>query len=163
MILINQPGDLFSVSTGLLVHGCNCLGAMGAGVAAGVRQRYPKAYDSYAAVCASNDPKDLLGKCQYVLIDTASNDMSMNGLIIVNAFTQLAPGSGREVNYEAVATCFEDINRFLISVKREFHRSLTVSFPKIGAGLAGGSWDVIEKIIDVSVSDDFQKVLYVPA
>jgi len=30
----------------------------------------------------------------------------------------------------------------------------------IGAGLGGGNWNIIKKIIDETVSDDFKKILY---
>jgi hypothetical protein len=30
----------------------------------------------------------------------------------------------------------------------------------IGAGLGGCNWNIIEKIIDETISDDFKKILY---
>ena len=153
-------GDLFTVKSGILVHGCNCVGAFGAGVALIVRNIYPHVHEEYVALCKQVDsPQDLLGRVQYVNVPTADGTF-----LIANAFTQLEPGTDyRRVDYEAVAMCFEDINDVLSNHHIAAGISdLTVSFPKIGAGLAGGSWDVIEKIIDVSVSDEFRKVLYVP-
>jgi O-acetyl-ADP-ribose deacetylase (regulator of RNase III) len=46
-------GDLFA-TPGLhaFAHGCNCAGAMGAGVAIEFRRRWPRMYDEYVARCA---------------------------------------------------------------------------------------------------------------
>jgi O-acetyl-ADP-ribose deacetylase (regulator of RNase III) len=35
-----------------------------------------------------------------------------------------------------------------------------IIFPKIGAGLGGGDWEIISTIIDVTIPDEFQKTLY---
>lgn len=148
-------GDLLSVEAGFIVHGCNCIGAMGSGVAKVMREKYPEVYEQYAELCenrkSSGRLESLLGTCQYIRI----NDQ----LIVVNAFTQLMPGThARMVNYDAIVSCFEDINIKLTEVE---NINQTISFPKIGAGLAGGRWDIISGIIDTVVSEKFNKNLYV--
>jgi len=147
-------GNLLSVDAGFIVHGCNCVGAMGSGVALAVREKYPGVYTEYARVCAEAERRlcgSLLGTCQFVYVNPQ--------LVVVNAFTQVYPGTdSRKVDYDAVVTCFEEINRF---VDAAVNINQTVSFPKIGAGLAGGRWDVISGIIDTVVSEKFQKHLYV--
>jgi O-acetyl-ADP-ribose deacetylase (regulator of RNase III) len=42
-------GDLFenAYHAQALAHGCNCQGSMGAGIAVGFRERYPKMYEEY--------------------------------------------------------------------------------------------------------------------
>ncbi len=151
--------DIFTATDGLFVHGCNCQGVMGAGVAAGVRAKWPYVYKTYAALCEQEDPKDLLGTIQ--IVSTTEHGHINDAFRVVNAFTQLMPGFGRQVSYDAIATCFEELNSIL-EIYRDNGITYRLIFPKIGAGLAGGSWNVIERIIDESVSDDFEKVLYVP-
>lgn len=51
-------------------------------------------------------------------------------------------GSGRYVNYAAIAKVFTEVFRQVRISK------LPVHFPKIGAGLGGGNWDIIEAIIN---------------
>lgn len=129
-------GDIFSVKKGIIVHGCNALGVMNAGVAKIVKELYPKAYEDYLSFLSSN--RSSLGK---VCFSQVSDD-----LIIANAITQYEYGRKRRyVNYEAVASCFE-----MIGIKgKEYH----VHYPMIGAGLGGGNWNIISTIIDETLID----------
>jgi O-acetyl-ADP-ribose deacetylase (regulator of RNase III) len=47
-------GDLFvnRHQAEALAHGCNCQGAMGAGIAVGFRERYPRMYEEYLLITA---------------------------------------------------------------------------------------------------------------
>jgi O-acetyl-ADP-ribose deacetylase (regulator of RNase III) len=46
-------GDLFvnRYNAQALAHGCNCQGAMGAGIAKGFRELYPDMYEEYHQQC----------------------------------------------------------------------------------------------------------------
>lgn len=46
-------GDLFAnaYEAQTLAHGCNCKGSMGAGIAVGIRERYPALYAAYRRRC----------------------------------------------------------------------------------------------------------------
>lgn len=61
MISYHQ-GDLFQSGVGALAHGCNCMGFMGAGIAAQFRSRWPAMYRAYQARCHANDflPGDVM-------------------------------------------------------------------------------------------------------
>ena len=62
-------------------------------------------------------------------------------ILVVNAYTQYDyRGAGMKVSYEAVGNCFRQVAA-LFPDKR-------IAYPKIGAGLGGGDWDIISKIID---------------
>ncbi len=46
-------GDLFAdTSLSAYAHGCNCAGAMGAGIAVAFKERWPRMFDEYRARCA---------------------------------------------------------------------------------------------------------------
>jgi O-acetyl-ADP-ribose deacetylase (regulator of RNase III) len=45
------------------------------------------------------------------------------------------------VDYDAVQTCFQRLRRIM-------KEGDSVAIPKIGAGLGGGDWKIIEKIIE---------------
>lgn len=130
-------GDLLDESFGILVHGVNCRGRMGSGIALAISKRYPQVYKSYIAFSdrLSYRPDVLLGMVDFVKIT--------DDLIIANAFTQHEYGreSQRYVSYDAVDSCFAKIGQYAAS------KNLPVMFPKIGAGLGGGNWDVISEII----------------
>ena len=78
---------------------------------------------------------DKLGTISYAEVETITSK-----LIIVNAYTQFKFGSGLQTDYEAVRSCFKII-------KNKFGE-LKIAYPKIGAGLGGGDWDIISKIIE---------------
>lgn len=138
-------GDLFSVTEGIIAHGCNCQGVMGSGVAKIVKEKYPKAFLEYAKLCSRYNEYDsytLLGTAQNVVVD-------YKYLVIYNLFTQNFYGTGdKHVNYEAVYTSFSTM------FAKEEMNAYTINIPKIGAGLGGGDWKVIEAIINSANRDD---------
>lgn len=139
-------GNLFETDIEHIVHGCNAQGVMGSGVAKIVRDDYFDAYKFY--VEKYNETGLELGDVQFV---------PANGKIIVNAITQNLYGKDgrRFVNYEAVANCMYTINREL-QVKGVTH----VAMPQIGAGLGGGNWEIISRIIEDEMTD-VQPVVYI--
>ena len=40
-------GDVLSIKEGIIVHGCNCQGVMGGGVALSIRNQFPTVYNLY--------------------------------------------------------------------------------------------------------------------
>ena len=124
-------GDLFKAKENVIAHGCNCLGVMGAGVAYGIRELWPKAYKAYVKKHETEGLK--LGEVQLVAIGKEK--------YIANLMTQQNTGGGRQVDYEAVAKSFRDLHATLPA-------HYTIAIPRIGAGLAGGNWEVIWRIIE---------------
>lgn len=141
-----MEGDITRVSSGIIVHGVNCQGMMGSGVAKAVQAKWPQVYDSYCShiggyLDGRHTRSELLGRIDVVEIDPF--------LTIVNAFTQLNYGKDgkRYVSYDAVARCFEAI-AFVAKEKDKW-----IYIPQIGAGLGGGNWSVISRIIDAACPD----------
>lgn len=129
-------GDVLAIRRGVIVHGCNCIGVMGAGVALQVALKWPKIERHYRELCAISKSEQLLGKIDVHKLGSG------DGLFLVNAFTQLEPGGGKQVSYDAMAECFRRI-----SIRADmFH--LPICFPLIGCGLAGGKWPIVAAIID---------------
>ena len=129
------PGDLFKATDyGALIHGCNCFNTMGGGVAAIVAKVYPEAMMVDDLTKIGDESK--LGKFTYCNVDHA---YSGNLLTVVNAYTQFQPG--RNYDYAAIESALTGIDRVL-------SREIVVAMPKIGAGIAGGDWDIIQKIME---------------
>lgn len=144
-------GNALDVEAGIIVHGCNCQGVMGGGIAREVRERFPSAYDVYYQKYKESGLK--LGEITFA--EVAPNKF------IVNANTQDNFGYGvRQVSYDAVVVCFEEVMKLARLIETDRKIRLDVIFPMIGAGLGGGKWPIIEASIDVTVSDDFKKVLF---
>jgi O-acetyl-ADP-ribose deacetylase (regulator of RNase III) len=142
MNIIQKKGDLLAVPAGHIVHGCNAQGVMGSGVALAIRQKYPGAYDSYRARYFTIGL--VLGEA-YPWVVTGK-------LVIWNAITQEGFGPGiRQVSYDAIQTCFENINT---KIKDDQHTDVPKEFhiPMIGAGLGGGNWEIIKTIIEQTVT-----------
>jgi O-acetyl-ADP-ribose deacetylase (regulator of RNase III) len=136
-----HTGDLLAgVSTGIIVHGCNAEGVMGAGFALFLKRRYPKAFEAY---------REAYEQCGLVLgtiVPYIENpgDMYRDPLVIANAITQQTTGTDRrQVDYPAVRSCFKHVAKLArVAIVKDVH------FPLIGCGLAGGEWSVIEPIIE---------------
>ena len=126
-----KRGNLLEAEEMHLVHGVNCQGVMGSGVARAIRDWYPQAYVDYRS--AYQDGKVLLGN----IVSSAQDD----GRIIHNAITQEFYGRDAKtyVSYWAIAEVFSKLESYNLG---------RIALPKIGAGLGGGDWSVIEAIIE---------------
>lgn len=124
-----QPGDA-------MMHGCNAQGVMGSGIAAQVRSIFPGAYDVY--------------RKRYEQSELELGDVfpyfHRDGSIVLNCITQeFFGGDGRRyVSYDAISkSCKQIIEGFglLLQAPPKLY------CPLIGAGLAGGDWNVIKEIL----------------
>jgi O-acetyl-ADP-ribose deacetylase (regulator of RNase III) len=127
----------------IIVHGVNCQGAMNSGVARAIREKWPEVYQSYENYFITTPRQTLLGSVNVVQIEPT--------LIVINGFTQEFYGKDEKqyVSYEALRLVFEKAAR-LQGWKKLYHQ---IYFPKIGAGLGGGDWNIISKIIEESLSN----------
>lgn len=147
MKIIYEKGDVLASDEQVIAHGCNSRGVMGAGLARAVRDKYPEVYEDYRDWCESlvPFPREGLGRVRLVKVP---------GRIIANCIIQIDYGrleGHRYVSYDAV----DEVMAFLDT--KSYTR---IAMPMIGAGLGGGSWGVIEKIIEAR-STSFQPVVYV--
>lgn len=151
-----RKGNLLDVTEGIIVHGCNAQGVMGSGVALAVKKKYP---DCFYAYLREHE------ECTLVLGDIVWWNNDMDGqkniplqkmFFIANAITQQHYGTDRRhVNYWAIANAFKEVMRQARTTKTVVH------FPKIGAGLGGGDWNIIEQIInDCDPYDKVQKICW---
>ena len=142
--MIRKRGDLIKLALegefDVIVHGCNCFCAMGAGIARQIKQTFPKAYEADRKTKSGD--KDKLGTYSWALVNNGDSP-----LIIINGYTQFHySGKGVLVDYTAVEQLFARL-------KTDFSGK-RFGYPKIGAGLAGGDWEVIQKIIDKALAGE---------
>lgn len=140
-----EQAELNKDKTFVIVHGCNAQGRMGSGIALEVKERFPKVYDAYHKTHTS---------CGLVMGEIIPWAVTPN-VIIVNAITQKNYGydGKRYVSYDAIHDAFTELH----SYKKDDY---ILNFPLIGAGLAGGNWDVISSIIEATIPDNIEKHLY---
>ena len=147
-MITHKIGNLFDDKHDYILHGCNSRGVMGSGFALQVKQMYPKVYEVYQAYCKQNDPKYLLGSvCSVVDGD----------IVFLNCITQDLYGYSKEkfVSYDAVDMCMTKIAECLPD-----DPNLKMAMPKIGAGLGGGNWEVIEAIVKHRLAWKFNVTVY---
>lgn len=121
----------------VIVHGCNCFCDMGAGIAKEIKKVFPCAYTA--------DKQTTIGDIKKLGTFTFSKYIINNHeVIVVNAYTQFNwKGEGNQVDYPAIKKVF--------SLIKEHFSGKRIGYPLIGAGLGGGDWEVISKIIDLAL------------
>jgi O-acetyl-ADP-ribose deacetylase (regulator of RNase III) len=118
----------------VIIHGCNCFCNFGAGIALQILNRFPEAFEVDKSTIKGD--KEKLGYCTKATI--VRNGKRFD---IVNAYTQYGCGINEvRCEYPALDSCFKII--------ANTYNGLRIGYPKIGAGLAGGDWNIISKIID---------------
>lgn len=141
-------GDLLDVTSGIIVHGCNAQGVMGSGVAKAIKNKYTEAYQAY------KESELYLGSTVWY----DAEDRYNLPLFIANCITQERYGKDRlrYVSYAAIVKCFSEV------FSKASCYSYDVYFPKIGAGLGGGDWSIIEQLInDCDPHDKVNKICVV--
>lgn len=132
-MIVYKKGDLLRTPDRVIIHGCNTRGAMGAGVALAIRERWPEVYKAYRYACDINEVA--LGGFLPTETDC--------GKIVLNAITQANYGKGLQVSYPAIESALTQCQEWM-----EVQNYSEASMPKIGAGYGGGSWEQIEKIVE---------------
>ena len=136
-------GDLIKLAKegkfDVIIHGCNCFCTMGAGIAKSIKQEFPEAYKADLKTKKGDIAK--LGS--YTFGDEAFDNIHLR---VVNAYTQYHYRGKMNVSYAAVKTVFRKI-------KLDFSGE-RIGYPKIGAGLAGGDWNIISKIIETELEGE---------
>ena len=137
-------GDLIKLAMDgefdVIIHGCNCFCAMGAGIAVAIKSEFPEAYK--ADLATPKGDKSKLGTFSSATVLKEDNEIT-----VVNAYTQFNwKGRGNKADYEAIRMVFSEI-KSQYSGKR-------IGYPLIGAGLAGGDWNIISAIIEKALSNE---------
>ncbi len=141
-MLIKRKGNLLDLAEAgefdIIIQGCNCFNAMGAGLAPQIAKRYPHAEEVDSATTRGNIAK--LGN--WTMSWSDYYDKNIKPFKIINAYTQYVTSRQGEDVFEYAA--FELILRKLA---HEYggHR---FGLPYIGMGLAGGDRQVILAMIE---------------
>jgi O-acetyl-ADP-ribose deacetylase (regulator of RNase III) len=138
-------GNLLDTDASYILHGCNCQGVMGSGVALQIKEKFPEAYSYY--------------KEKYRFGDLSLGDVHQIACcspIIFNCMTQEYYGNNKKfiyANYEAIRKCLRLISKLIPFTH------LKIAMPKIGCGLANGDWNIVSKIVEEELGD-FEVLVY---
>jgi O-acetyl-ADP-ribose deacetylase (regulator of RNase III) len=149
-MITERKGDITTVTSGIILHGVNCQGVMGAGVAKAIRDRWPEVYEGYKRVCDEYEPHSLLG----MILTVRAPDMPT----VVNCFTQQWYGRDKDKRYVS----YDAVDRCMKRVAEKFTDHDDIHFPLIGCNLGGGHWPVVREIIEFRLPDSrFNKTLWI--
>lgn len=125
-----------------IVHGCNCQGVMGAGIA-------PQIAKAFVGVREADNDFEIPLRDVRRLGKYSKTYQEEIDTWVINAYTQFdirGRSVGKpDVNYRAITRVFTSLNG-------EF-RGKTLGIPRIGAGLACGHWEAISEIINLTTPD----------
>ena len=121
-------GDLFLSGAQTLAHGCNCRGAMGAGIAVGFKERFPQMYQRYKHKCIFGEfqPGD-------AYVDKECEPW------VLNLATQWAFGGAK---LDFIRQAFQ-----WIADHYKEEEITSIAMPRIGAGYGKLDWQSIKKLV----------------
>lgn len=142
----------------LIIHCCNDIGAWGAGFVVALSKKWPEPEARYRSMfeggAVAREPAEyLLGHVQYVPVSsdtTVANLIGQHG--ISDAKTTGVPefGTRPPIRYDAIWLGLARIARHYRTGPSAFD---SVHMPRMGSGLAGGDWRVIEALIESTLGD----------
>lgn len=137
----------------MMGHQCNCFCKMGSGIAPLIAKRWPAARE------VDNKTVDLgVKKLGNFTCTLGERTGGVHGSII-NFYGQFFPGNTSVLE---VGSIYDGMGRYetLRHALRAFNVSIstlpdnyTIGLPKMGAGIAGGDWEVIEQIIEEELTN----------
>lgn len=122
----------------VIVHCCNDVGKWGAGFTGALSRRWDKPEQMYRGLAART-----LGYVQFVEIDrefVVANLIGQHGVRRRGSFDREPP-----VRYWAIREGLERVTDYCL------HREASVHMPRLGTGLAGGTWEEILELIKLTL------------
>jgi O-acetyl-ADP-ribose deacetylase (regulator of RNase III) len=132
----------FADGAKIICHTCNDIGAWGAGFVVALSRRWPEPEKVYREWHGGRRPDDMpfaLGSAQFVSVQT---DITVANMIGQHGIAQRGHMGAPPVRYEAIRQALRHVADYATA------QSASVHMPRIGAGLAGGDWTTIERIIE---------------
>ena len=135
MPIQHHKGDLLASPCTVIAHGCNCFNTMGSGIARAIKARYPLAYEADCKTTSGDSSKlGTFTMCAYP------------DRRVFNLYTQYKFGTDKmHLNYEALVQAPVSLRDTLD--EHDPRHQETVGLPRIGCGLAGGDWEIVEELI----------------
>lgn len=156
MIRKHEFKDIFLSDSAIICHQVNCMGAMGAGIAKQMKQKYPENFYRYKKLCDefSYRPELLLGQCQLTI--NYDDTRWSNTRYIANMFGQVGYGRVKQqTDLKALFQAFLSLRE-----QSKLIDKYTIAIPYgIGCGLGGANWDDVYKIIEKVFKNDERSIV----
>lgn len=159
MSLKYKVGDLIKAvqdgEVNVFGQGCNCFTTMGSGIAPLIKEAFPKMYA--ADLKTQKGDKAKLGTYTMAFL----KDGTVAGFNLYSQYGCRGRKQGiRDLDYNALYDALVQMKKALQSFTDGSVADYKIGFPKIGAGLAGGDWNVIEAMIK-SIFHDCDVTVYI--
>lgn len=126
----------------IIAHICNDVGGWGAGFVLAISQRWSDPEDQYQRWYDDRSMNDFgLGAVQFVPVTT---EITVANMIGQRDITSSADGP--PIRYKAVEAALG------VVATRARELGASVHMPRIGSGLAGGDWTIIERIVEQALA-----------
>ena len=125
----------------IVVHGCNSVGAWGAGFVRAVSKKWPQPEADYLRRF-SKGWKPALGDVSFVPVQWLPQK-----IYVANLISQDFTADPTRVKLWAVDKGLQRVRQFALGAVTR-HWTVDVVVPRLGTGLGGGSWEDIEPIIE---------------
>lgn len=134
----------------IIVHICNDIGGWGKGFVMAISKRWKLPESEYREWFKSKENFNL-GEVQFVQVE---EDLWVANLIGQHKINKDETGNA-PIRYEAVENGLSKVADFAKEINASIH------MPRIGCGLAGGKWEMIEPIIEKTISkEDINTTVY---
>lgn len=124
----------------IIAHICNDEGGWGAGFVLAIDKMHPRPREWYKELYANYRRQQHLfiplGSTEFV---PAGRDITVANMVAQHRTIRTNP---KPICYKSLEFCLEKVAAYAID------EEATVHMPRIGCGLAGGDWNVVESIID---------------
>lgn len=134
--------DITTVERGVIIHGVNCLGVMGSGVALALRNAFPIIFEQFSGMPTG---KDMLGTTHII-------GVKQPDLYVANCYTQVNFGSEniRYADLDSVKKCVTDCYEFAAI------HDLPVCSAKIASLRGGLDWDTEVEPIFLELNKEYE-------
>ena len=120
----------------VITHICNDIGGWGKGFVLALSKKWKMPEEAYSQWYKSQE-EFTLGAVQFVNVENKLYVANMIGQHGIYKDSKGLP----PIRYDAVRQCLKEVALFTIAHKASVH------MPRIGCGLAGGKWELMEQII----------------
>lgn len=126
----------------IIVHVCNDVGGWGKGFVVAISKRWSEPEKEYRSWYKSQNQFGL-GEVQFVQVEDHLWIANVIGQHKINKDENGNP----PIRYNAIADGLKKVGDFAEEIQASIH------MPRIGCGLAGGTWDKIEPVIEGNLTD----------
>lgn len=134
----------------IIAHVCNDKGGWGSGFVLAISKRWKEPEANYRKWKQEEPETFMLGENKIVQVEP---NLYVANMIAQSGYKSIA--NPVPLSYKYLRKCLNSLAMTAKELEAEIH------MPRIGAGLGGGNWDIIEEIIYTTISSrDIQVVVY---